>query len=89
MPTAKIVLAERDGTIRQNLTSLKWAWFDDTDPQNFTSPTDTGTTETTDTSGLIEVTLTGTSLTAGQEGCLAIMTNDNIDMGLYRVKLTQ
>ena len=48
MATVKCQLAQRDGTIQQNLTSIKWAWFDQTDPQNFTAPTDTGTTEVTD-----------------------------------------
>ena len=85
MATVKCQLAQRDGTIHQNLTSISWAWFDQTDPQNFTAPTDTGTTETTDVNGFIEVTLTSTSLTVGQLGCLALMSSDNVDMGLYKL----
>lgn len=85
MPTVKCVLTERNGSLRSSLTSLSWAWFDETDPQNFTAPTDTGTAETTDASGIIEITLTGTSLTSGQEGCLALMTSDNVDMGLFKL----
>jgi len=85
MATVKCQLAQRTGEIQQNLTSIKWAWFDQTDPQNFTAPTDTGTTEVTDVNGIIEITLTGTSLVAGQLGCLALMSSDNVDMGLYKL----
>ena len=87
MPTVKLTLTERDGTRRESLTSIKWAWFDQTDPQNFVAPTDTGTTETTDTTGNIEVTLTSTSLVAGQYGCLALSTSDNVDLGLYKLRV--
>lgn len=83
----KCKLADRAGNLQQSLTSLSWAWFDNTDPQNFVAPTDTGTTEVTDPNGIIEITLTGTSLVSGQEGCLALMTSDNVDMGLYKLKV--
>ena len=85
MSTVRLTLAERTGTRRESLTNIKWAWFDQTDPQNFTAPTDTGTTETTDATGLIEVTLSGSALAVGQQGCLALMTSDNVDSGLYRL----
>jgi len=87
MATAKLLLAERDGTRRENLTSIKWAWFDQTDPQSFTAPTDTGSAETTDALAEIEITLTGTSLTAGQYGCLALSTSNDVDLGLYRLRV--
>ena len=87
MPTAKILLTQRDGTIRASLTNIKWAWFDQTAPNNFTAPTDTGTTEVTDANAIIEVTLTGTSLVAGQYGCLALSTSDDVDLGLYKLRV--
>ena len=87
MATVRLLLAERDGTNRQNLTSIKWAWFDQTAPNNFVTPTDTGTAETTNIDGLIEITLSGTSLVAGQDGCLALSTSDDVDLGLYRLRV--
>lgn len=87
MATAKLLLAERSGTRRESLTSIKWAWFDQTDPQSFTAPTDTGSTEVTDVNALIEVTLSGTSLVAGQYGCLALSTSDDVDLGLYKLRV--
>lgn len=87
MATVKLILTERTSTLRANLTNLKWAWFDQTAPNNFTTPTDTGTTETTDVSGVIEISLTGTSLVAGQYGCLALSTSDDVDLGLYRLRV--
>ena len=87
MATVKLILTERSSVLRQNLTSIKWAWFDQTAPNNFVTPTDTGTTETTDTGGSIEITLTGTSLTPGQYGCLALSTSDDVDLGLYRLRV--
>lgn len=87
MAVVKLILAERNGTKRISLTNLKWAWFDQTAPNNFTTPTDTGTTETTDTLGVIEITLTGTSLVAGQYGCLAVSTSDDVDLGLYKLRV--
>jgi hypothetical protein len=87
LPSVKCILTERNGTRQQSLTSLKWAWFDETDPQNFNAPVNVGTIETTDANGLIEVDIPGTTLTQGQEGCLAVMTSDNVDMGLYKLMI--
>lgn len=87
MAAVKLVLTERSGTRRQNLTGLKYAWFDEIAPNSFSAPTDTGTTETTDAEGVIEITLTGTSLVAGQYGCLAVSTSDDVDLGLYRLRV--
>ena len=87
MPTVKLMLTERNGARRQSLTNLKWAWFDQTAPNTFVTPTDTGITEVTDVNGVIEITLTGTSLVAGQYGCLALSTSDDVDLGLYKLRV--
>lgn len=85
MSTVKCRLIDRTGVIQQNLTNVKWAWFDQTIPNNYVTPTDSGTNGTTDVDGYIEITLTGTSLVAGQLGCLALSTSDNVDLGLYKL----
>jgi len=89
MATVNINLRKRDGTPQKDLTSIKWAWFDQTDPNSFTAPAVTGTTETTDTLGDIVVDITGTALSIGQFGCLALMSSDNTYTGIYRLEVKQ
>lgn len=59
-----------------DLSGLKWAFFDEVTPNLFNAPTAQGTGATTDSSGTISITITGTSLTAGQIGWL-ILTDSN------------
>lgn len=72
----RVVLVDRNGTPRANLTNLQWAWWDQPLPQNFTAPLLKGSTETTAANGTIEGVLTGTSLAAGAAGFL-LVTNGN------------
>lgn len=85
--TVTCTLVTRDGEIRRNLSSLSWAWFDATDPVNFIAPTDTGEIESTDGSGLIEVTLSSTTLTSGQTGTLVLRADDGSAFGAYNLTL--
>lgn len=87
MATVIVNLRRRDGTAQKDLTNIKWAWFDQTDPNSFTAPAVTGTTETTNAQADIVVDVTGTSLTAGQFGCLALMSSDNVYTGIYRLEI--
>ena len=85
MATVKLLLADRDGIPRASLSALKWAWFDQTAPNSFVTPTDSGAIEVTDANAILEITLTGTALTPGQYGCLALSTSDDVDLGLYKL----
>ena len=87
MATVSILLTQRDGTRRADMTSIKWAWFDQTTPNTFAAPTDTGSAEITDAFGVLEITLVSSTLVAGQYGCLALSTSDGIDTGLYKLKV--
>lgn len=53
-------------------TGLDWAWFDSTDPATWGAPSVKGSAESTDGSGLLTITLTGTTLNVGQQGMLVV-----------------
>jgi hypothetical protein len=55
-----------------NLSSLRWAWFDQVTPDLFTSPTDKGTLETTDAGGTLTIALPNSQLAAGATGWLIV-----------------
>lgn len=55
-----------------NLSGLTFAWFDEASPDLFAAPTVVGTTEATDGSGVMSITLTGTSVAVGNTGYLLI-----------------
>lgn len=55
-----------------NLSSLRWAWFDQITPDLFASPTDKGTLETTDAVGTLTIPLPNSKLTAGAVGWLIV-----------------
>lgn len=60
-----------------SLTGLKWAFYDTTDPSGWTTgPVDNGSGESTDGSGDLVVSLTNTTLTAGQTGWLIVTDSD-------------
>lgn len=55
-----------------NLTGLRWAFFDQALPNLLATPTATGTNGSTNSSGVITVNVTGTTLTAGATGYLIV-----------------
>ena len=59
-----------------NLTGLKWAFFDEVNPANFTAPTAQGSSGTTNSSGVFTVSVIGTSLSSGDIGWLLISDSD-------------
>jgi hypothetical protein len=69
-----ITLVNESGTAQASLSSLKWAWFDQVTPDLFSTPTDQGSAEVTDTSGILTIDLNNTALTSGDIGWL-IVTN--------------
>lgn len=74
--TVSFALTTNGTSPAADLSGLKWAFFDEVTPNLFNAPTAQGTGATTDSSGTISITITGTSLTAGQIGWL-ILTDSN------------
>lgn len=74
--TVSITLQNAAGAVQQSLTGLRWAFFDDVTPDTLVAPTDQGTGETTDGSGVLTVTLTNSALTNGQTGYLIVSDTD-------------
>jgi len=83
----EITLVNSAGTPLASLTGLSWAWFDESTPDTANTPTAQGTGETTDSSGLLSIDITGTTLTAGQTGMLALMDSTGMIYAWYRVTL--
>ena len=86
--TLTITLVDVAGTPLTGLTGLSWAWFDESDVNLASTPTATGTGATTDGSGVFSVDITGTTLTTGQTGMLALMDSTGYTYALYKVTLT-
>lgn len=74
--SVSLTLTTNGTTPAANLSSLKWAFFDQVSPGSFVAPTAKGTIESTDSTGLLVIDVTGTSLTAGQTGWLIITDSD-------------
>lgn len=74
--TATITLVDINGAGLNNLSSLKWAWFDSVTPDLFSAPTDQGTAESTNGSAVMVVELPNTAKTSGQIGWLIVTDSD-------------
>jgi len=84
MATITVQLVSKTGSSQVSLSSVSWAWFDE-DIGAMSAPTDKGNAETTDGSGEMVITLTGTSLTSGQVGTLVLYDPTGPKIGAYRV----
>lgn len=80
-----VSLVDIGGSAQASLTSIKWDWFDEADPKDFTAPTDQGTAETTDGSGNITIAMPNSTLTTGQTGFLVLKNEANDLIGGYRL----
>jgi hypothetical protein len=80
-----INLVNFSNVAQASLTSLKWDWFDQPDPKDMTAPTDQGTTEITDSSGNITISMPSSTLTSGQTGFLTLRDASNNYIGGYRL----
>lgn len=76
--TVTVPMGNRNNAIQANLTGMKWAFFDQTTPDALQAPTAQGDGESTDSSGLAILNITGTQLMPGQVGWL-IFSNSNGD----------
>lgn len=84
MATVTVQLVNKIGANQGNLSAVSWAWFDQ-DVNALVAPTDKGSTETTDSSAEMVITLTGTTLTSGQTGTLVLYDSTGGKLGAYRV----
>lgn len=73
--TVQITLTTNGTTPAASLTGLKWAWFDSTDPSSFAAPTDRGSIESTDGSGVLNISVRS-ALASGGVGWLIITNSD-------------
>ncbi len=73
--TATITLVDTGGSPRASLTGLSWAWWDGKTPDLQTAPTDQGTGETTDGSGVLSISVR-TALAASGVGWLVVTNSD-------------
>ena len=73
--TATVTLVDAGDSPRASLTGLSWAWWDQITPDLFTTPTDQGTGESTDGSGVLSITV-HTALAASGVGWLVVTDSD-------------
>lgn len=71
-----LTLTSDGATPVPGLSSLRWAFFDQTNPGSFTAPSAKGTAETTDGAGSLVIDISGTTLAAGAVGWLVITDSD-------------
>lgn len=70
--TVRLVASPTDGTPQGSLTNLHWAWWDETDYNRSSAPTDHGSTGTTTGAGYFTVALPNSTKTNGQQGLIEI-----------------
>lgn len=73
--TVQLTLTTNGTTPAASLTGLKWAWFDSADPSSFDAPTDSGAIETTDGSGVLNISVRS-ALAPGGIGWLILTDSD-------------
>ncbi len=66
------------GAAAASVTGLRWAFFDQSVPNALTAPVVTGTGESTDGSGVLEIDVIGTTLNVGDTGYLVTDTASGI-----------
>jgi len=71
-----VTFESRAGVLRASLAGMKWAFFDQASPGAFTAPVAQGVVETTDGSGVMAISIIGTSLAPGATGWLIVSNSD-------------
>lgn len=74
--TVTVTFQDRNSTLKANLTGMKWAFFDQTTPDNLLAPSAKGTLATTNGSGVTVLNITGTQLPPGATGWLVFSNSD-------------
>lgn len=73
--TVQLTLTTNGSTPAANLTGLKWAWFDNPNPASFAAPTDSGSIESTDGTGILNISVRS-ALASGGIGWLILTDSD-------------
>jgi hypothetical protein len=81
--TVTVTLVNESGSAQGSLSSLKWAFWDEVTPNLLTHPVDQGSTETTDGSGVLTITV-HTTLSAGGVGWLVVTNSDGTTTQAHR-----
>jgi hypothetical protein len=78
IPTVQvsIPLVNESNVALPGLTNLKWCWFDQLTPDQFTAPTDQGSFELTDGTGVLTIPLPNSAKAAGEIGWLLVSDSD-------------
>jgi len=76
LASISITLTTNGTTPAASLTGLKWAWFDQITPDLFVAPTDKGSVGSTNSSGVLALTLPNSTKTSGQIGWLVVTNSD-------------
>jgi hypothetical protein len=71
-----LTLTTNGTTPAANLTGLKWAFFDQATPDALAGPVAKGVAESTNGSGVLNVDITGTTLSPGGVGWLIVTNSD-------------
>lgn len=74
--SVSMVLTTDGTTPAANLSGLRWAWFDQATPDAMLAPTDKGTGESTDATGLLVIPLANTAKLSGETGWLIVTNSD-------------
>lgn len=84
---ATITLRNALGAPLANLTGLRWAFFDQTDPAALEAPVSRSSSGTTNASGVLTADITGSALAAGATGGMLVTSGDGLQAGFYTVAL--
>lgn len=74
--TVSLTLRGPDRNILSSKTGLRWAWFDQAQPNSFAAVVATGSDASTNSSGVLSLTINNTSLSDGQTGFLVVSDTD-------------
>jgi hypothetical protein len=84
---AECFLVTKEGRPRPGLSSISWAWFDESDPGTFNAPITQGTAELSSSEALLSVDLVGTVLDRGDFGTLVLRSDDGVSIGAYNLEV--
>lgn len=76
--TVSLAITSDGTTPVTNLNNLKWAFFDQANPSNFTAPTAQGALGGTNSLGVLTLNITGTTLLVGQTGWLTFSDSNGL-----------
>lgn len=76
IPSVSIAIVDRNGQPVPNGTTLQGVWFDQNQPQNFTTPVWKGTLTVEGNDGIVNFQLANSALSSGSVGWLIVSDSD-------------